>query len=150
MLLKLSRSVYLTDLDERSRCTRPVDNTPEQITLDWCLSFLQHLEHSSSDFWDTLVHNICNMYEAISKIVISEKPMQRPRIPPQLAMNQIIGTWKNTDKKVLFFLMCIKINVEIDSETILKYALCFCFKNSKINGIQTSVGFPSHTVCMPI
>ena len=64
---------------------------------DWCLSFLQHLEHSSSDFWDTLVQNICIMYEPISKMVISEKPMQRPRIPPQLAMNQIIGTWKNTE-----------------------------------------------------
>ena len=145
MLLKLSRSVYLTDLDERSRCTRPVDNTPEQITLDWCLSFLQHLEHSSSDFWDTLVHNICNMYEPISKMVINEKPMQRPRIPPQLAMNQIIGTWKNTDKKVLFFFKWY-----VYQDKVMKYAFCFCFKNSKINGIQTSVEFPSHTVCMPI
>ena len=145
MLLKLSRSVYLTDLDKGSSCTRPVDNTPEQITLDWCLSFLQHLEHSSSDFWDTLVHNICNMYEPISKMVINEKPMQRPRIPPQLAMNQIIGTWKNTDKKVLFFFKWY-----VYQDKVMKYAFCFCFKNSKINGIQTSVGFPSHTVYMPI
>ena len=48
--------------------------------------------------WTNLAHilaqKIWTIYWPISNIVIKEKPMQSPKIPPQLAMNQIIGTWK--------------------------------------------------------
>ena len=48
--------------------------------------------------WTILAHilaqKIWTIYWPISNIVIKEKPMQSPKIPPQLAMNQIIGTWK--------------------------------------------------------
>ena len=39
-----------------------------------------------------LTQQIWTIYWPISNIVIKEKPIQSPKIPPQLAMNQIIGT----------------------------------------------------------
>ena len=55
-------------------------------TLEWFLLFWQHLVQNN-------VYS--KVYWRISKIVMIENPMQSPRIPPQLAMNIIIGTYKN-------------------------------------------------------
>ena len=46
----------------------------------------------------SFLSNIWKMYWPISNIVMSENPIQRPKIPPQLAMNQMMGTCNQKDK----------------------------------------------------